>query len=161
MSDGSVIAVLGAVGMLVTAIVTAMITYFSARRQHKREDIDDAVRRHQQLNDEIEKRHKGVSELLSRQLIEMSEALEEIESRHRDCEVRIEGLYEWCKGIYRIAVRQARQLKLDPDDEVPELPPRPQRPDSDAEYKKRSLLHNAQLLQQQIRNPTPPQGGTS
>lgn len=142
MSEAGLLATLTAAAALVTAGVTAAVTFLAARRQQRQQDVDDAIKRYQVL---VERQDAHLEDL--------SRAVDQLAEEHLSCQVSMAEMYGHLQRLHDLSCRFAKLLGLEAEKEVPALPPRPPRPEP-AEFRKRSLQQNTQLLKQQAHDST-------
>lgn len=170
MADGAWLAVIAAAGTalagVVSAAVTGLVMFLNARHKNKQEAEAAAVgqrdRHIDRLQRQLDQRDKHI--------VELSEAYEDVSRDAHHCHVDYADLYGITARLHDFCRRAAAALSRGGMDagEVPDMPPRRERPDRDgAESRRRSLAQSTVLLKEQsgvgkvppVARPAPPAGG--
>lgn len=157
MSTEAVLAVMGGVGALVTAVVSSVILYQNSRHERKQKS-DAAALVHIRAAADLQQRQ---IERLDAHVLELQSALDQLAEEHTDCRVDVETLYGEYVRLHDYARRVAetlRKLGGDPG-AVPPLAERPERPEREAlaEARRRMLSQTTSHLNRgSLAVPPPP-----
>jgi uncharacterized membrane-anchored protein YhcB (DUF1043 family) len=150
MSDTTIAGLITGLGVLVSGVI-------GARHKNSQERDRSALAQYREVADRLQRQ----VETLQAHVVDQAEAVDQLTEEHTACQVELADLYGACVLLHDFAKRTAACCKRLGDDpgEVPPLPARPHRPDrAAAEFRRRSLQQNTQLLQS--KHPLPPAGGT-
>lgn len=156
MDSGTVIGVLGAVGALVSVVLTAVTLYLTGRQKRRAEEqkvlAEEQNRRQEQIDATVARQEK-IIDRLERHVGQQQVVIDQLTEEHTACTANLAQMHAWLLRFRDAAVRLCRDAGRDPDKELPELPPAPPPPSGAAEFRQRTARHNTGLIRDAAAGP--------